>query len=452
MNIIVVGCGKVGQTIAHDLIKEGHDLVLIEQNQKILEHHLGKMDVRAITGNGALSSIQEEASVADCDMFIAVSPQDETNIIAAITAKTLGAPMTIARVRDPHYTKQMGFIRRELGINSIINPELEAAKNAFNMISFPEAENVERFAQGQVYMLELCVCENSQAIGKNLQQIRASFPSLLCTIILRDNGDVIIPKGYHTLEKDDHLYVVGHPKELQKFYQFVGQKQKHIRKILIIGGGKITEHLLPLLTPLDLSIKVIEKNEEKAELLAERYPQAEIIWGDGSNKDFLHEQRFKDYDACLTLTGVDEENLMTTLFAQKEGIPKNITKLNSRDLIGLISEDFPASILTPKKIISDQIVRTVRAIANAKGSKVLSLYRLVEDKVEAVLFKVGKSSRCLKTPLRHLKLKNHVLLAYIVRQSHLIFPTGLDELKENDQVLIFTTEKGFDDIDDILRD
>lgn len=450
MNIIVVGCGKVGETIARDLIKEGHDLVLIEQNPKILEHNLDKMDVRSIAGNGALSSIQEEAGVQTCDMFIAVSPQDETNIIAAITAKTLGAPMTIARVRDPQYTKQMGFIRRELGINSIINPELEAAKTIFNMISFPEAENVERFAQGQVYMLELCVRENSQAIGKNLQELRANFPTLICAIIRRENGNILIPKGFHTLEKGDHIYVLGNAKELQTFYHFVGQKQKKIRNLMIIGGGKITEHLLPLLLPLDLSIKVLEKNESKADQLAETYPDVEIVWGEGTNKDFLHEQRFEDYDALLTLTGIDEENLMTTLLAHKEGIPKNITKVNSRDLIGLISEDFPASIITPKKIISDQIVRTVRAIANAEGSKVLSLYRLLDNKVEALLFKVGKSSLCLKKPLRQLKLKPNVLLAYILRQNQLIFPSGLDEIKANDQVLIITTEKGFDDIDDIL--
>lgn len=450
MKIVIMGCGKVGETLAYDLIAEGHDLVIIEKNEKILENNLGKLDFRAVTGNGALSAIQEEAGVENCDIFIAVSPQDETNIIAAITAKTLGAPMTIARVRDPNYTKQMGFIRRELGIHSIINPELEAARMIHNMVRFPESLSVERFAHGQVFMLEFSISENSKAIGQNLQYLRSIFPHLICTILQRKNGEVLIPKGNTELHQGDHLYVVGAAKELSRFYEFIGKKQQKVKNLLIIGGGRITEHLLPLLPP-DLFVKIIEKNEEKAELLAQSYPRAEIIWGDGTDPEFLREEHFENYDALLTMTGIDEENLMMTLLAQKAGIHKNITKVNSRELVSLISEDFPASILTPKKIIADQILRTVRARANSEGSRVQSLYRLLDDKVEALLFKVGKQSRCRDKAIKDLKLHSHVLLAYILRQNQLIYPTGLDEMKTGDQVLIVTTEKGFDDIDDILQ-
>lgn len=450
MKIVIVGCGKVGENLCKNLSNEEHDIIMIEKNEKLLDDVISKFDVTGICGNGALFSIQEEAGISSCDLCICVTPEDETNIIAAITAKNMGCPTTIARVRDPNYTEQMNFLREKLGIDLMINPELEAARNIAQMLRFPKAVNVESFLTGRVYMLELIIEDKCPCIGKTMHEIRKDNNSVICCIIQRKNGSVIIPNGDTVIENGDHIHVTGTGKDLIRFYAYLGTMENKVRKMMIIGGGKISKHLLPLLENSNISIKLIEKDEKTCQELAEIYNNIEIICADGTNQDLLIEERIENYDAIANLTGIDEENLLLSLFAHKQNIKKIITKVNRLNLIPLLPDILSHSIITPKKTAADHIIRFVRAMANSYTSTISALYRLADEKVEALLFKINNNCRCVDIPLTQLNIKNNILIAYILRNNKLIFPTGNDCLKINDNVFIVTTHNSFNDIDDIL--
>lgn len=450
MKIIVVGCGKIGETLCIDLASEGHDIVLIEQNEKRLNQIIAKADITGFCGNGALHDVQLEAGVQGCDIFISVTPMDETNIIAAITARINGAKMTIARVRDPDYTTQMNFLRSELGIGLMINPELQAARDIAQMLQFPSAINVDQFAAGRAYMVELAVPAESGAIGKNMKEMRARFSNLIFCAILRADGTVIIPSGDTVILEGDHIHITGMVQELNRFYEYLGTKQNRIENALIIGGGKITRYLVPRLIRAGIRVKVIEKIEAIATALVDALPEAEVIIGDGTDQNFLIEEHIEQYDAVIALTGIDEENMLIGLFAEHQNVPKVITKVNRVNLLRIFQSQ-TQSVVTPKKLVADEIIRLVRALANSQGSNIETMYRMIDSQVEVLQFHVSGRSQCINIPLMDLKTKENILLVYIIRQNELIFPRGQDVILPEDHVILITTHKNFDDLDDILR-
>lgn len=450
VEIVIAGGGKVGETISEELTREGNDIVLIEIKAGRLEQIINKIDITGLAGDGAEIDNLVEAGVQDCDMFIAVTAEDETNIISAIIAKELGAKYTIARVRDPKYTNHIEFVRESLGINMVINPELEAARHISRILEYPETLRIEQFEKGRVSMVELVIKENGPLIDTPLVQFRENYGDVLICAITRDY-ETIIPSGDTVLRKGDHLYVTGAQSDISRFYQKAGYKEEKIDSTLIIGGGGVTYNLLNLLKDKDMDIKVIEIKEEKAIDLSYEFPDVVVIKGDGTDQDFLDEERIRSFDSVLSLTGVDEENIVNSLYALSIGINKVITKVSRTGLLKILGNIDLQSIVTPKQLITNKILRFVRSISNTTVSNVEELVRIADNEVETLQFLVKTTSRVVGVKLKDLDTKDELLVAYIIRGDDLIYPSGEDEILEGDHVLIVTKHKSFDDIDDILK-
>lgn len=450
MNIVIAGGGKIGETLCQELSMEDIDIVLLEKNQNRLERIINKTDITGLTGDAADYDNLVEAGVQNCDLFIAVTPEDETNIISSVIAKKLGTTHTIARVRNPKYANHMEFVRDSLGISMVINPEMEAAKDISQNLEFPEALSVEPFENGRVNIIEVIIKKNSRLVNTSLNQFRQEYGDVLICAVTHLQS-TFIPSGETILREGDRLYVTGAKDDLNSFYKKAGYKDDKIRSSLIIGGGRITYYLLQLLAKAEMDIKVIELNYETAVDLSTQFPDVVIIRGDGTDQEFLNEERIDKFDSVVSLTGIDEENIINSLYSVSLGINKVITKVSRTGLLEILGDTGLQSIVTPKLLITDKILRFVRSLKSTKASNVEALYRIADNKVEALQFLVKKDSRVIGITLNELNTKNNLLVAYIIRENKLIFPSGDDSICEGDHVIIVTTYKAFDDIDDILR-
>lgn len=451
MKIVIIGAGKVGELLCRDLSLEGNDIILVEQDAKILEKILANNDIMGFVGNGVSYDTQMEAEVPKADVFIAVTEKDEINIIASVIAKKLGAKYTIARVRSTDYSSQLEFMTDSLGIDLVINPELEAAKDIKQNIDFPDALNVESFLDGRLKLVEFQIDENSPIAGVSLFDFKQKyFPHLLVCIIKREDK-VIIPSGNNFIKAGDRIYITGSNSEIIKFQDALGKNNKKIKSAFIIGAGIISHYLAQELLKDKIQVKIVELNPKKANKFSEYLPQATIINADGSNVDVLKEENFKNYDSCISITGIDEVNMFISIYAKKIGIKKIITKLNKLSFVDILGENSFQSIITPKKIIADNIVKVVRSIASKKKNLIENLYRLENNKVEAVELLINSKSRVSNIPLKDLKIKKNLIIAYIIRNNVAIFPKGTDVIKEGDRVIIITAESFFDDINNIIE-
>ncbi len=449
MNIVIAGAGKVGSTLSSDLAKENHDILLIELNESKLDQSINAYDIRGIVGNGATYEILMEASVDRADVFIAVMGSDETNMIAAITAKKLGAKYVIARVRNPEYSAQVDFLRESLGITLMINPELEAAKAISQMLLFPNALNVESFAHGRVNLVEVLLSEDAPMIGMQLRDLRDKFGRVIVCVVSRGE-EVIIPNGETRLMAEDLVMVTGTTEHVRTFCDLAQPGVKNLSSALIVGGGRVTDYLVNKLLQLRMRVKVIEINPEIADRLALKYPRAEIALGDGTRQGMLNEEHLTEYDALIALTGIDEENILTSIYASRCGVKKTITKVNRTDLLKILDRAGLQAIITPQRLIADQIVRFIRSRDNAQGSNITAFYRLAEDRVEILQFAVHESSRAARKLLSELAIKAGALVVCIMRGDQLIFPGGVNQLMPGDDVIVATIHQGFQDLDDLL--
>lgn len=450
LKIVIIGAGKVGEELCVSLAADDNDIVLIEKDPNRLEQLISMADITGVVGNGALYDTQVEAGVKDCDLFIAVSPHDETNIIGAITAHKIGAKQTIARVRDPEFSAQFDFVMSNMGITLMINPEKEAADEILRMIEFPSAIGIERFGKGQAYVVEVRIAEDSPICGINFKNLRKEHPNIMiCAVNRQDN--IIIPKGNFEIAAGDHLHVAGTLKDLDKIYLAAKSFRKRLSSALIVGGGKITRYLLERFKQISIQVKVIEVDREKAEQLASDFPHYEIICGDGTNQSFLKEEGLANYDAVIALTNIDEENLLLSLFAMQQGAKKNICKVNRTDLLKVVCALGIDSIVTPRHLIADIIIRFVRAQQNTEGSGVDTLFRLEDNRVEASMFHVTKDSKVINMPIKDMPLIDNLIIAFILRGTETIFPNGKDMVYAGDRIAIVTTHPNLKDIDDIFR-
>ncbi|HHX18913.1 MAG TPA: Trk system potassium transporter TrkA [Clostridiaceae bacterium] len=449
MKIVVAGAGKVGEVLCRELVFEDHEITLIELDEKRLDSMIGMYDITGVLGSGSLEVIQREADVPDCDIFIAVTPDDETNLIAAITAKSLGARFVIARVRSPEYSKQMSFLRETLGISVMINPELEAAREVMRGMRFPEALSVEPFANGLVHIVEYVLPEDSELAGLKLREVGRKHGDVLICMIIRDE-EIIIPHGFTTLEVGDHLFITGRDSEILRFMSAGRNGNKRIKSALLIGGGRITRYLLPRLERYHIRSKVIEVDEDIAEQLAADFPRVEVVLNDGTRQSVLHEENAENYDAVIAVTGVDEENILINLYAAHVGVRKTVTKVNRTDLLTVLKDAGLKSILTPYRIISNQIVRLVRSMANSEGSNIEAFYSLADGRVEILQFRVAEGNQVSDIPLIDLDTKPGLLIACIVRGDEIIYPRGDTCIQLGDEIVIVSTHPRFDDVNDIL--
>lgn len=451
MRIIIAGAGKIGQALCLELANEGHDLILIELKEEIIDRLMERSDISGIKGSAVDYDVQIEAGIKDCDLFISVTGNDELNLISAILADRLGAKYTVARVSNPQYGSHMSIMRRALGVSLMINPKLEAAREIAKSLSSPSSVSVESFAHGRVNMHQVIVEPDSQFINLKLADFRQQFSSLIVCAVMRDD-EVIIPDGSFVLQAGDVLQITGFTKDLDTFYRSIGKIKKPIKDILIIGGSEVTNYLCRIFQKQThkVNVTVIEKDQGKAWQLAAEFPDIYVLKGDGTDHSVLEECNFDDYDAIIALTGVDEENIMVGLLAAQKNIRKIITKVNRTEILPIVKDNRLQTIVTPKSIVSDHLIRLVRAHQNAVGSNVEALYRIFENKAEVLEFNVRKDSKILNVPLRDLKLKNNTLIVFILRNNNVIFPTGKDCILADDHIVVVSKEKHLNDVDDIL--
>ena len=384
MKIIVVGGGKVGSALCRSLVAEKHDVILIEQNEAVLNRITKRYDIMGIVGNGANFKILEQADVEHCDIFIAMTEHDEVNMVSAVLAKRMGAKETIVRVRNPEYSNSYFKEKNILGFSLIVNPELLAARYIANIIEFPNALSVERFANGRVSLMEFKVKQNSDLCQMTMSQFRKKFGNVLICAINR-NGQLLIPDGEITILQNDIIYVIGNRVEVIIFHNFV--RPKVIKSLMLIGAGKIAYYLLNILKNSKIKLKVIEINLKHAEWFSQEFPHLHIVQGDGTAKDILLEESAQHYDAVATLTGVDEENIISSMFLESMGIQKNITKVNRTSLLEIIDSQEFSSIVTPKRIAVDTIMHFVRGRMNAQYSDLQACTTSPMDNLKLCNFK-----------------------------------------------------------------
>ena len=447
MKIVLVGGGKVGFALCRSLVAENHDVVLIEQNEAVLNHIVSRFDIMGLLGNGADFTILEQAGVQECDIFIALTEHDEVNMISAVLAKKMGAKETIVRVRNPEYSNSYFKEKNILGFSLIVNPELLAARAIGNIVDFPSALSVERFAGGRVSLMEFVVKDASGLCQMPISEFRKKFDVIVCA--LERNHELIIPDGEMTLQDKDRIFVTGNRVDMMRLHNHF--KARTVKSFLIIGAGKIAYYLVGILKDSRIDTKVIEINPERARFFSEKFPNLYIVQGDGTAKDILLEESAPHYDAVATLTGVDEENIIPSLFLDRVGVQKNITKVNRTSLLAIIHAPDFSSIITPKIIAVDTIMHFIRGRVNAQYSDLQAMHHLANGQIETLQFHIKEANKMTAKPLSHLKLKKGILIAAIIRKGKTIFPTGEDRLEVGDQLLVTTLLPNITKIYDLIE-
>lgn len=456
MKIIVVGCGKVGSTLARQLSEEGHDVSVIDVNQQVVNEVSSSCDVIGVVGNGGSHAVQKEVGVEDADLMIAASDSDELNLLCCLIAKKAGNCSTIARVRSPIYNSEIGFIREELGLSLAVNPEYAAAIEASRLLKFPSAIKIEPFARGHIELLKFPVIEGSALNGRTLAEISGSARGdvLVCAVERGPNHDVTIPDGSFRLQTGDTISVVASGKNARSFVEKVGLKSRSVANCMIIGGGTICFYLAKILLESNIRVTIIDKDPRRCKMLSDELPEANVICGDAANQNVLLEEGIENCESFVSLTGMDEENIFLSLYARRASKKdvKLITKINRINYDDIIGDMNLGSILNPQHIVAEYIVRYVRAMENSIGSNVETLYNIIEGKAEALEFLIQAGSPVIGIPLSRLPLKKGVLVACIYRNHQVIIPNGQTMIEVDDRVIIVTKQIGFQDVRDILQD
>ena len=441
MNIVVVGDGKVGYTLTASLSKEGHDVTVIDNRPDTLRNTTNELDVICIEGNGVSYAVQSEAGVQKADL-----------LIACMVAKKLGAKHTIARVRDPQYQQQMFFLKEELGLSVVVNPEQSAASEISRLMRFVPAIKAEPFAKGRIDLVEFKVKENSPLDGVQLSDFYRQFKVKILVCAARRGEEVFIPKGNFIIRSGDKLTILAAPAEISSFFRTVGTFQRKVRDVMVVGGGRIAYYLARQLIETGIHVKIIEKDEKRCNQLFDLLPKATILHGDGTDHELLSEEGLDKTDALIALTGIDEENIILSMYANSLNVDKVVTKVNNARLAEMLAPMGIESVISPKEIAANRIISYVRAMTNATGSNVEMLYRLADNKVEALEFRVRESSRCIGVPLKDMPIKDDVLVGAIIRGGTCIIPGGDDVIKAHDSVIVVTTMNGLHELDNILKE
>lgn len=450
MQIIIVGCGKVGMSLAEHLTNEGHNLVVIDQNAEKVREVSELYDVMGLVGNGSSFSILQEAGVEDTDLLIAVTGSDELNLLCCLFAKKTGKCHTIARVRNPLYNKELGFIRNQLDISMIINPELTAASEIARILRFPTANKIDTFAKGRVELLKFRIRPEFHLDGCRIVDMMAQYKPDILVCGVERGDDVFIPNGNFVLRDHDQLTIIGTSKNTVSFFKKIGVITNQIKRAMIVGGGTIGYYLAKILEDMKVNVHLIESDRMRCEELAELLPNITVVHGDATERKLLDEEGLSQTEAFITLTGMDEENLFLALYAKMHSKAKLIAKVNRITFDDVIDQMDVDSIIYPKHITTDYIIRYVRAMQNSIGSNVETLHRILDNRAEALEFKVKEGSELTGIPLAQLKTKENLLIGCITRNGVICIPRGQDSIQVGDSVIVVTSIKGLNDLQDIL--
>ena len=451
LNIIIVGIGKVGGTLVEQLSKEGNDITIIDKNPTAVQAMSGLYDVMGVVGNGASYSVQMEAGIENCDLFIAVTKSDELNLLCCTVAKRVSNCSAIARVRTPDYSKEVGYLREKLGLTMIINPDLESAKEVARILYLPATLEVNSFAHGQAEMIKFKIPEGNILANLPISQLGKAISHKVLICAVERDGEVYIPSGNFVLEEGDIISYVANRKVAKQFLNALGFNTRQVKNTMIIGGGTSAQYLADKLLHSGVAVKIIERDKARCEELSLLLPKAIIINGDGTDEELLKEEGIQSAESFVPLTGIDEENIMLTLFARQVSNAKVVTKINHITFKDVINNLDLGSVIYPRYITSEAIIAYARAKKNSLGSNIETLYHLFDSRVEAIEFRVRNESKVTNTPLMELSLKKNLLITFINRNGSIIIPSGQDSIKVGDTVMIVTTHTGFNDILDILE-
>ena len=450
MHIVIVGDGKLGHSLARRLAEEGYDIVLVDKNADLLRASGNALDIGCVCGNGLNAEVLTEAGVPEADLLIAVTSTDEINILCCLVARRLGARHTIARVRDPECAKIVLSMREELGLSMTLNPEQAAATEIARIIRFPSAMKVDFFAKGRVEMVEVKVAAGSPLIGQPLAELYRKFHTRVLVCAVQRDGEVTIPRGDFVLQEGDLISLTATPNEITQLFRVLGLIGPKARTAMIVGGGRVSFYLAQQLIEAGIHVKIIEQNRQRCEELSDKLPRATVILGDGSDRETLREEGMAEADVLVALTGLDEENVVISMYAIADHVRKVIAKINHMTFGEILEKTGIECVITPHLIAAGRILRYVRAMQSSVSSSMEALSKIVNEKVEAIEFRVREGFAGRDVPLKELKLKKNLLVASITRGGKLILPSGDDSIQEGDSVVVVTTLIGLEKLDDIL--
>ena len=452
MNIVIIGDGKVGHKLAKQLSDEKYNVALIDQSERKLRDAVNELDVSCVVGDGANAEVQKEADVPGADLVIACASTDELNMLCCLLAKRLGAKQTIARVRNPVYYQQMHLFKEDLKLSMAVNPELVLAGEISRVLIFPSAAKIETFAKGRVELVEVTIGDQSPMDGISLMELYRKYQIKMLICAVQRGSDVYIPDGSFVTRRGDKINIAASHKEIEKFFKFVGAKRNKVRTVLICGGGRVAYYLSKQLLSLGMQVKIIEQSKERCMELCDLLPKATIIHGNATDHELLEEEGIGNADAFVCLTGIDEENIIMSMYAKTKNVSKIITKVNEDALQHLVDELGIESTVSAKNVTTNVIMSYVRAMKNSMGSaNVETVYQLINGRIEALEFLIREATNYTGIPLKELTIRENHLVACIVRKRQIIIPGGNDTLEVGDSVLVVSMSQGLEDLKEILR-
>ena len=451
MKIIIAGAGKVGASVAGLLAAEGHDITVIDRDPDTISNISNNLDVICVQGSATSSQTLIEAGAKDAELLLAATRNDEINMVCGISAKKLGTKQVIARIRDTAYLHETEFLREALGLSAVVNPEYECAREISRILRFPSANRVDTFSSGHVELIEHRVAAGSKLCGRQLKELPQVFGTRVLVGVVEHKGDIVIPNGDYCIAENDLLSVTGASRELRKFFTATGEFRKPVKKVMIMGGGRIAVYLAKLLAEDGIAVTVVEHNRAICHELSDELPHARVINADGTSGDVLQEEGLQNMDAFVALTGDDGSNIISSMYAKNCQVTKVVVKVNREFYSDILAAAGIESVVTPRKLVSQQLARYARAMHNSMGSSMETLYRLADGRAEALEFKVLENSVCIGKTLKDLRLKPNTIVAAISRGKETIVPDGNTQIRPGDHAIIIAKTGRLKELDDIIE-
>lgn len=455
MNIAIVGIGKVGKSLTRYLCEsDSNNVVIIDKNPEVIEYISNLYDVIGVCGNGASYSVQSEAKTNEADLLVAVTDNDEVNILACLVAKKIGVKHTIARIRDQEYEKQLRLMREDFGLSMIINPERSLAREIARLLRFPAALEVDSFSKRRIELIGYHITEDSRLNGVKLMELFGKFNAkVLACAVARGEDNVIIPSGNFTLQSEDMVYLTGDPRELEKLFRNLGVFKEKAKRVMIVGASRIGYYLSREILDAGMQVKIIERDHSICEKFAELLPKAFIVHGDGTDDELLNEEGIAEADAFVSLTDLDETNIVLAMYAAQKNVDKVVAKVNRKPFANLVmDESLIDSTVATSDVTTEIILQYIRTMQNARSTKIKTLHRILDGRAEVLEFTASKELPFLNVPFKELRFKDNVLIGGIVKKNgQIIIPNGEDSLKDGDDVLVITTNSNVEDLSEILR-
>lgn len=451
MKIIIAGIGKLGEYLARILVKENHEVTVLDHSFLAKESLINNEDVNYIEGNALDANVLSEAGVSSADILISVMKEDSDNLMCSLIGKSLGVKHTICRIRRPEYSNSINIIKDTLGLSMAINPEHIAASQMAQTLSIPTALDATTFFKGKMDVISLRIKEDSKLLNMSIAEISTKLKGNIIICAIERDGETIIPNGDTVIQNQDKIHITGTKADINNFLKYTKRISSKTKEVIIGGASNIAMYLAPMLVDMGMSVKIIDNDEERCKEISEKLPRVLVIKGDLSNQNVLYEEGIRSCDAFLSLTSIDEENIVYSMFASLHNVPKVITKMNHIDLDGITEKASIDTVITPHKLAGNNVVQYIRAMENGRNSSCEAVYNFGENIFEISEFKVKDDFKGLNIPLKELKLKENVLIGAIQRGKNIIYPSGKDEIKINDAILLVTKSNVIKDLNDMVR-